>query len=131
MYDSASDRWIASSVLNSPSANSALLVAISQTGDTGGAWNMFKINVGSTNWGDYPVLGFNSSWVVVSLNLFAVKGGNYRGTTLYVFSKSDLFQNADNYTTFNDNQGELIPALDFDNHPNTMYFVQAFGDPGT
>src|SRR5262249_54158949 len=82
------------------------------------------------NWGDYPILGFNGNWVVVSLNFFAVKGGRYRGTSLYVFSKSDLFQNGDNYITFNDNQGGLIPASDLDNHPEAMYFVQAFADPG-
>ncbi|MBZ5582674.1 MAG: hypothetical protein LAQ30_10830, partial [Acidobacteriia bacterium] len=133
-YDAASDRWIASVAINGEKSSSALLVAVSQTGDPGGKWNQFKIDIGSSGgWADYPVLGFNGKWVVVSVNLFSLRrSGNYLRTTLYVFNKADLYNNGSGaYTTFSDPDGELIPALDYDNHPDTLYFVQTFaGDVG-
>jgi uncharacterized protein (TIGR03437 family) len=133
-YDAANDRWIASAVVDSQKSTSAMLVGVSQTGDPGGTWNLYKINVGTSgNWGDYPVLGFNGNWVVVSLNFFTIKGSNYVNTTLYVFGKSDLYQKngKGSYTTFTDDLGELIPAADFDNQSNHLYFVRTFaGDVG-
>ena len=132
-YDAANDRWLASAAVDSQKSTSAMLVGVSQTGDPGGTWNLYKINVGTSgNWGDYPVLGFNGNWVVVSLNFFTVKNSNYVNTTLYVFSRSDLYQNGKgSYTTFSDDLGELIPAADFDNQPNHLYFVRTFaGDAG-
>ncbi len=140
LYDAANQRWIASAAVNGENQNSALLIGVSQTDDPGGNWNEFMINVNAAGtssrsalWGDYPVLGFNGNWVVVSLNLFQVSGrGNYQATNLYVFNKSALYQGGqDPFTTFPDDQGEFIPARDFDGLPNTLYLVQAFaGDVG-
>jgi uncharacterized protein (TIGR03437 family) len=132
-YDAANDRWIASAAVDAQLTTSAMLVGVSQTGDPGGTWNLYKINVGrSGNWDDYPVLGLNGNWIVVSVNVFTVRGSNYVNTTLYVFGKSDLYQNGKgSYTTFSDDMGELIPAADFDNQPNHLYFVRTFaGDVG-
>ncbi len=133
-YDAASDRWIASVVINGEKSTSALLVGVSQTGDPGGKWNQYKIDIGSSgSWADYPVLGFNGNWVVVSVNLFSLRrSGNYQRTTLYVFNKTDLYNNGSgSYLAFSDPDGELIPALDYDNRPDTLYFVQTFaGDVG-
>ncbi|MBZ5724882.1 MAG: hypothetical protein LAP87_07775 [Acidobacteriia bacterium] len=139
-YDAASQRWIASAAVNGQSQASALLVGVSRTDDPGGNWDQFMINVNATGtpstsavWGDYPVLGFNGNWVVVSLNLFQVRGrGDYQSTNLYVFDKSALYQGGqDPFKVFPDDQGEFIPARDFDGLPNTLYLVQAFaGDVG-
>jgi uncharacterized protein (TIGR03437 family) len=129
LYDAASDRWIACAAVNAQKNTSALLLAVSQTGDPGGTWNYFRADVGASgNWGDYPELGFNENWVVVSLNLFRVTGNErYQGTNLYVFSKSDLYQNGKgSFATFSDGMGEFAPVLDFDNHPNTLYLMQAY-----
>ena len=142
LYDAADDRWIASAAVFGNSASSALLLGVSQTGDPGGTWNLYQININpsgtpstSANWCDYPVLGFNGNWVVISVNLFRVssKGdGNYVNTSLYVFGKSQLLRGTDSFITISDDQGEpFIPAVDFDNHPNTMYLLQTFaGDVG-
>uniref|UniRef100_Q01Z27 BACON domain-containing protein n=1 Tax=Solibacter usitatus (strain Ellin6076) TaxID=234267 RepID=Q01Z27_SOLUE len=140
-YDTASSRWIACSAVNSDTANSALLIAASQTGDPTGKWNYYKINIGAANqWGDFPVLGFNANWVVVSMNMFQIRGkGAYTGTNLYVFSRADLYDasGTGNHITFSDTEGELTPVRDYDNsQPNTLYLVQAFAseyaaDPGT
>ncbi len=127
LYDAGSDRWITCAAAAPASGTSALLVAVSQTGDPGGAWNYFKVNIGPSNWADYPVLGFNGSWVAVSVNLFRVRNDAYQNTTLYVFNKAELYRGgAGGYSTYTDSNGELIPVRDFDNRPDTMYFVQTF-----
>jgi uncharacterized protein (TIGR03437 family) len=107
------------------------LLAVTQTGDPGGAWNYFKVDVGASNrWGDFPALGFNANWVAVSMNLFQIRGsGSYVTTNLYVFSKADLYQQngAGNHVTFSDPNGEFTPVRDYDNsHPNTLYLAQEF-----
>jgi uncharacterized protein (TIGR03437 family) len=126
-YDAAADRWIACAGLNPESQTSALLVAVSQTSDPGAAWSYFKVNIGPNNWGDYPVLGFNGNWIVVSINQFRVRNNAYMGTTLYVFNKADLYRGGTGSNlSFTDPSGELIPVRDFDNRPDLMYFVQTF-----
>lgn len=133
LYDAANDRWIASSVVNGQSSSSALLVAVTQSGDPGGIWNMWKVDLGSAgNWGDYDILGFNGNWVTVSLNLFNISKDTYVSTNLYVFNKADLYNKNGTgaYVTFADRSGEFTPVQDFDSHPNSMYFVQAYAaDP--
>jgi uncharacterized protein (TIGR03437 family) len=90
-------------------------------------WSYFKVNIGPNNWGDYPVLGFNANWVVASVNQFRIRTNVYRGTTLYVFNKADLYRGGTGSNlSFSDPSGELIPARDFDNRPDQMYFVQTF-----
>ncbi|MEO8370975.1 MAG: BACON domain-containing carbohydrate-binding protein, partial [Candidatus Solibacter sp.] len=129
-YDSTADRWISCAAVNGETSSSALLVAVTQTGDPGAAWNYYKVDIGVLNrWGDFPALGFNANWVAVSMNLFQIRGsGSYTGTNLYVFSKADLYQKgAGTYVTFTDTRGEFTPVRDDDNsHPNTMYLMQEF-----
>jgi uncharacterized protein (TIGR03437 family) len=130
-YDPSVDRWIASSAVNGDSPDSALLVATTQSGDPSAKWNLYRINVGGTNqWGDFPVLGFNANWVVVSMNLFQIRGsGRYINTNLYVFSKADLYDSngTGKHVTFSDDQGEFTPVRDYDNsQANALYMVQEF-----
>jgi uncharacterized protein (TIGR03437 family) len=137
-YDASADRWIAVSDSAAELASSALLIATSQTGDPGGVWNYYKVTVGDSNlWGDFPTLGVNANWVVVSMNMFQIQHNqNYVNTNLYVFSKADLYKNVDangknggtgTHTVFSDSLGELTGANDIDNSsPNTMYLLQAF-----
>ena len=131
LYDSVADRWIASAAVNSVKSSSALLLATTQTGDPTGKWNYYRINVGNTNqWGDFPALGFNANWVVVSMNLFQIRPTeDYISTALYVFSKADLYDPAGTgkNVTFTDFDGEFTPVYDYDNSsPNTLYLTQEF-----
>ena len=42
------------------------------------------------HWADYPWLGFNKDWVVVTVNLFPNSGGSLQGALVCAFNKSDL-----------------------------------------
>ena len=131
-YDAASDRWIASADSYAQSSSSALLIATSQTGDPGGKWNYYKINVGATDlWGDFPSLGFNATWVTVSMNMFKINGsGAYVNTNVYVFSKADIYDNTGGkgtHTVYTDPNGEFTAAVDIDNSsPNMLFLLQEF-----
>jgi hypothetical protein len=76
-YDPYNDRWILAGVSNAQSANTSILVGISQTNDPAGAYFLFRIparvasDLAATNFADFPMLGFNKNWVVVSINMFS------------------------------------------------------------
>lgn len=129
-YDPGNDRWIASAGVHAASKKAALLIGVSQTGDPGGNWNLFRIDIGTTGfWADYPVLGFNENWIVISANVFRLPPrGAYDRTEIYVFNKSELYRNgSDAYVSFRDDRGEFSPVRDYDHRADTLYLVQAFG----
>jgi hypothetical protein len=76
-YDQYARRWIMVALCDGQNSNSSLLVAMSQTNDPTGNWNLFRILIDNTgtNWLDFPNVGFNRKWIVVSGNLFANSGG--------------------------------------------------------
>lgn len=134
LYDAANDRWIASAGANPNAANAALLLAVSQTGDPGGGWNLFEIQLGADGyWGDYPVLGFSRDWIVLSANVFRLPpNGGYVDTAVYAFDKSTIYKTGSaRYTTFHDSMGELAPVVDVDESSTTLYFAQAFAGSGS
>src|ERR1017187_524462 len=74
VYDPYTNRWIFTTLANGKSHTSYLLLAASATNDPTGPWHFYKVRVDSTgtNWLDFPELGFNKNWIVVSGNLFTV-----------------------------------------------------------
>jgi hypothetical protein len=133
LYDAANGRWIATAGANPWVANAELLLAVSATSDPAGNWNMFAIHTGTQGcWADYPELGFNQNWIVLSANLYTLPpSGNYARTAVFAFDKAALYQRGEaTYSTFSDTKGELAPATDLDNsHPEAIYFAQALSGP--
>jgi hypothetical protein len=72
MYAPCGVRWVITAPTNSCSAASSLLIAVSATNDPTGTWTGFALDVdaANTNWFDYPSMGFNRNWVVVTRNMF-------------------------------------------------------------
>ncbi|MBV8856580.1 MAG: hypothetical protein JOZ02_06450 [Acidobacteria bacterium] len=79
-FDPYSQRWILAIVSNAQTANSSISVAVSQTSDPAGGYNVFRFVVGCASgetgcasggeWADYPMLGFNKNWIAVGVNMF-------------------------------------------------------------
>jgi hypothetical protein len=96
-YDRYQNRWIvvAAARRNSP-AGSWLLIGVSQSGDPGGGywiWSLDDSLNGGTqtnNWGDYPMLGFDTQGIYVTFNMFQV-GGGYQYAKLRILSKAELY----------------------------------------
>jgi hypothetical protein len=76
-YDPYNNRWILAAATESQSATTSILVGISQTSDPSGAYYLFKFparlagDPATVNLADFPMLGFNKNWVVVSINMFS------------------------------------------------------------
>ena len=58
----------------------SILIGISQTNDPGGSYFLFRVparivtDAANLNFADFPMLGFNKNWVVVSINMFTSAG---------------------------------------------------------
>jgi hypothetical protein len=132
LYDASADRWIAAASANPGEPTAALLLAVSESGDPTGNWHQFQIILGGAGlWADYPVLGFNKTWITLSANLMDVPPiGAYDHTEVYVFNKAALYQSFNPaYTAFSDTTGQFTPATDLDRVSDTMYFAQSIADP--
>lgn len=80
-YDPYNNRWIVAAVSNVLTANSSVLVGISNTPDPQGTFTLFRFIVGCApagscnpdgEWADFPMLGFNKNWVAVAWNGFTI-----------------------------------------------------------
>ena len=78
LYDPYNDRWIVVATSNASSSSSSICVGVSTSSDPTGSYYLFKVTVGtSTLWADFPIVGFNKKWVVVSVNMFTIAGGSF------------------------------------------------------
>jgi hypothetical protein len=73
----------------------SLLIAVSQTGDPTGAWNVFQLDVtndgfGCPCFGDQPLIGFDAYGLFISTNAFPILSNGYGGVQIYAMSKSAL-----------------------------------------
>lgn len=139
-YDRLTGRWIYSITANGQTADSALLIAVSQSGDPGAAWNLYGIDTdsGNTLWADYPSIGFNAQWIVVQVNMFTISANAFVRPDIYVFNKAQAVAGTPtvNFTKFTGNGtgaptaitgSTWAPSLDPNNDsPNKMWFTQSW-----
>jgi PKD repeat protein len=130
-YDPYNNRWITVAVSNSRSANSALLVAVSQTSDPTGVWNRYMIDATAidTMWLDYPSLGFNKDWIVISGNMFGNVNSSFQTCLVYALNKADFYANGTGQYTVIDVGNDaftLAPAITYDNTISTMYLAESY-----
>lgn len=82
LYDPYNNRWILAAVSNAQTANSSVIVGVSNTPDPQGTFTLFRFIVGCApgspgcnaagGWADFPMLGFNKNWLVVTWNQFTI-----------------------------------------------------------
>jgi hypothetical protein len=128
LYDPFAARWILTATANSFSANSSLLIAVSSTNNPTNPWTgyAFDSDAANTNWLDFPSIGFNRNWIVVTGNLFPVAGGSFAGSQLYIFDKAALYAGPSAPTVINRpvaEGGVICPAITLDNSQNTEYML--------
>lgn len=127
IYDPYANRWIFAAMSDAETANSSILIGASQSSDPTGNWNLFRFDAdgGDTDWADYPSLGFNKDWVVVSANMFPNAGGSFAGARLFLFRKSSLYDGTLNAATLFDAAFgfTLVPAVTYDDTLATLYLV--------
>ncbi len=129
-YDPFSNRWMFAVTADGGVPTSAILLAVSQTSDPTGNWKIYKVDVDSTGttWADYPRMGFNKNWVVITVNMFGVTpGSGFKRSKIYAFNKTTLYAFAVSATfkLFQDTNGfTMTPALTYDSALDTLYMVE-------
>jgi Divergent InlB B-repeat domain len=128
-YDPTNQRWIIAAASDAYNANSSVVVAVSATGDPTGTWYLFRYDADAQNqnWADYPMLGFNKDWIVVSANMFTVGPNAFVQGQVYALNKTKLY--ADDGTggaVFSDKSipFSLQPAETYDSSLGTEYLVR-------
>ncbi|HET6976886.1 MAG TPA: lamin tail domain-containing protein [Pyrinomonadaceae bacterium] len=82
LYDPYNNRWILAATSNAQTANSSVIVGVSNSSDPQGTFTLFRFIVGCApgspgcnaagGWADFPMLGFNKNWLVVTWNEFTI-----------------------------------------------------------
>lgn len=98
LYDRFNDRFIFCVTANAFDPTSATLFAVSQTGNPLGMWSRYAIDADATAnamggaWADYPSIGFNKNWIVISINRFGFGNrSGFQGPSIYVINKAAAY----------------------------------------
>lgn len=141
-FDAFANRWIMVAQTNLNNLSS-VLVGVSQTSNPAGNWNryLFRADPSGVAGFDFPLVGYNADWIVISGNMFPVAGGSATNSQLYIFNKADMYAGAAIslgtnaqliQTAINTTGGWISPVTPNDNTApaNTMYLLQPFFTSG-
>jgi hypothetical protein len=97
--------------------NAGILVGVSQTSDPTGNWNVFRAKVDPAGLIgiDYPTLGFNKKWVVVSANI---------ANRMWIFDKAGLYAGRGNFTVLPSPGLTTQPAETYDAALDDLFLLQ-------
>ncbi len=104
IYDPLAEKFIATVDVDARSATSRIFVAVSQTSDPTGTWDFFEFDAdpANTTWADFPDIGFNKNWIVITNNMFEVAGSSsFVGAKMWALTKSTLGSGSVTVTIFN------------------------------
>ena len=133
VYDPSRDRFVFVSMANAERQDSALLMAVSETGDPAGDWSSVLVPIDPSGpgqqgiWLDYPSLGFSADKVTVQVNLYTLAGNRFAGSNIYVWDKNQLYQNTDTAAVrlfhLPDQGGTQVPAITSDPGQRVQFLV--------
>ena len=108
-------------------ASSAVLVAVSDTGDPTGTWTRYSFDADGPNlvWADFPIVGLNDQWVVITLNMFANADDAFARSDTYVMDRLALYDGT--LTTadvFTEAVGSGAPMISNDANVDIMYLAR-------
>ncbi len=133
VYDPYAARVVQAALARPRSAGSALLIrtgteTIPLVRETVPDLVVHEIDIDPDDlaWGEDLNVGFNKDWIVVQVNLFAIAGGQFARTHIYVIDKARLYAGELAYTLISDTTigGSQVPALTYDAGEPTVYLVQ-------
>jgi len=111
LYDPLAGRWIAAIATEGVFADPAILVAVSDGDDPTAGWTYRKLAVGGGNYGEFPLVGFNARWIVVTSNLVSGSTGYLAGSAIWAIDKDS---GAVSRFTLGSPGFPLAPAATFD-----------------
>jgi len=125
-FDMNYNRWIITIGGKGANGKYGVYLAISLTDNPNGSWYLY-FHDGQRTTGDfidYPLLGYNKNWVVVTANDFAATG-NIIGK-IYVFNRQQVYSGIPTTVSeFSDNTVyTLSPAETYDTTQSSLFMVQ-------
>ncbi len=134
-YDPYQNRWLLTAVSNAQTANSSVVVGISNTSDPQGAYTLFRFIVGCAagaagcnaqgEWADFPMLGFNKNWIAIGWNQFTINTGAFVGGKMLMLDYPTLRIGAAGGTIFTNASAAtgfcMHPATTFSSTEETLY----------
>lgn len=129
MYDPRADRWYVCEVgdqhttSQSQRTGSFMVLAVSRSGDPAGTWDLYRFNAPSDVWFDFPMMGFDASHVIVTMNLFNISDNKFSRAAVMAFDKTQP-DNAPLKLEVSDSGGGLFPVTALDDSATAMYLVQ-------
>jgi len=123
-YDHFHQRWLFITLADPESTVSALMVGVSSSPDPTGNWTLFDIDAdpGNTLWADYPNVGFNEKWVVVTVNMFSISAGGFSRSDIYAFDQENLNATGQ-FKIFSDPGFTFVPAVTYDPRQETLFLL--------
>ncbi len=94
-YDKAANRWVLTqfSVTSGATQGFWQCVAVSQTSDATGAYNVYAFNYGTVQFNDYPKLGVWNNSYLVTYNIFN-NGNTFAGSKLCAMDRASMIAGA-------------------------------------
>ena len=141
LYEPFLDRWIVAALAGPNTAESAILIGVSQTGDPTGNWNLYSVvaDASGSLWADFPALGFNKDWIALQVNMWTVtdrvEDSQFQESHIYVFDKANLVAGGADarHTLFvRDDLGTCqVPVATYDHTEPVLYLLEDWnGDSG-
>ena len=129
-YDPYAARFVIAASSDAQTAASSILVALSQTSDPTGAWDLWRFDVDAADqlWSDFPMLGVNENWVAVAFNAWTVGTNYFQEGRILVLDYPQLQASTAAATTFTgitsaDGGFYMHPALTYSATEPTLYVV--------
>ncbi len=145
IFDPYNNRWIVAAVTNAQTANSSVVVGVSNTADPQGTYTLFRFIVGCApgspgcnaqgGWADFPMLGFNKNWVVITWNNFTINTSAFTDGRALVLDYPALRGGTSTATLFTGATAAIggfcmHPATTFSATEETIYMPTHIGSAG-
>lgn len=132
-FDAGAQRWLMVSCVDANTAQNAVLIGMSRSDDPLGQWNLYRIDAdpADVDWADYPSVGYNKDWVVVTMNMFNNSSDIFNLSKVWIFDKTKLVTGAATatFTAVTEPSGfTFCPAVTHDATENTVYLLDTFDD---
>ncbi len=131
-YDPFNDRWMFTAAADADTGSSSVLIGVTQTADPTGNWFLYRVDADAAGacWFDFPTIGFNKDWIVVTGNMFTVTAQTCAGgVQIYVFNKAAIYAGPPSLTPTvipGTVTNTRVPVLTYDNTLPVLYLVRRF-----
>lgn len=129
-YDPINNRWlVAMQTTNNPSL---ILFGVSQTSDPAGSWFLYAVSPGFGSGGtaapllDFPILGFNKNWLVVTINGYSATGQFREGGCMiasYPLARAGTLSSVTNVTQASNTHFCTAPCVTLSATEDTLFLV--------